>query len=121
MTTTAPTAQAEHPDDLWHIDFHLSYQPNALQPDYIRCEISRRTGDPEDKNWSHEGVTSFDAPHVTLPREGQDTIPYMLYHLDQIKAWLMEEHVRAIWNDTQPKIGPEVGLPRPKPPNLTVA
>lgn len=116
MTETPQEAVPQSHNDVWHVDFHLQYKPDEVNAYFINCAVARRVGDPEAKDWRHEGCASFDAPAVVPPREGQEVIPYLLFHLDEVKQWLMEEHVRLTWNDAVEKFGPQVALPRLKAP-----
>lgn len=110
MTETAPEAPAQDVTEMWHVDFHMSTEPSALTPNYINCQVSRRVPGPDPRKWEIEGIASFDAPPLIIPRVGADLIPYLIYHLDEVKSWLIEEHVRRVFNGQEEKIGPEVGV-----------
>lgn len=111
MTETAPKAPPADVTELWHVDFHLSYEPSSLTPYYINCDVSKRIPHRDKGEWQIEGIASFDAPALVVPRAGADLIPYLIYHLDEIKSWLVEEHVRRVFNGQEEKIGDKVGLP----------
>lgn len=113
MTDTAPQAQPKHVPELWHVDFHLSIDMEALSSDYIKCEVSHRTGGDDPQPWYINGIASFEAPPVILPRAGAELIPYLLYHLDSIKQWLTEEHVRRTFNGSTEIIDNKVGIDSP--------
>lgn len=110
MTETAPQALPPDVSELWHVDFHMAIEPSALAPSYIKCEVSRRAPGPDPKRWHMEGIASFDAPPVIIPRVGAELIPYLIYHLDEVKQWLIEEHVRRTFNGQTETIGPDVGV-----------
>lgn len=116
MTETAPEAPTPVPQDVWHLDFFLCFDPNALQPCYVNVDIARKYKVGEESTWERAGTASFDGPAVIPPRADQDFIPYMLYHLDELKSWLMEEHVRNVWNDGENKIPETIALPIIKAP-----
>lgn len=118
MTETPQDAVPEQPEDIWHVDFHMSRRPDALSPDYINCQIARGKHPHEDNTFKLEGMASFEAPSIVPPRVGQDLVPYFLYHLDQIKQWLMEEHVKMTWNDERKPITAHVGLPPVQAPKI---
>lgn len=97
MTEHAPEAQPQRQTEVWHIDFHMSYEPAALAPYYMRAEISRRLpGDPE-PTWHMDGIASFDCPPLVPPLKGALLIPYLVYHLDEVKQFLHEEHVKDVF------------------------
>lgn len=111
MEQTAPSAPKPGQTEVWHVDFHMSYEPDSLAPNYLNCQVSRRVPNTDPAQWHMEGVASFDCPPVIVPRVGADLIPYMIYHLDEVKSWLIEEHVRRVFNGQQEAFGPDVAIP----------
>lgn len=113
MTDHAPKAPVENATEMWSVDFTLSYDPDSLAPMWINCSASRREPGTLPGQWHHEGISSFQAPSLIPPKAGADLVPYLVYHLDEIKMWLTEEHVRRVFNGAELKIGPDVGQPAP--------
>ena len=89
MTETPPEAVPQSPDDIWHVDFHMSHSPSYNKPDYVNCQIARGKHPHAQHDFKLEGFASFDGPTIVPPRVDQELIPYLLYHLDMVKEWLM--------------------------------
>lgn len=102
-----PAASGER----WHLSFFISYHPDELHGKYINCQISHLPPGTHPREWKLDGIASFEGPDLTPPRRGAETIPYLLFHLDEIKAWLVEEHVRHTFNGSAQTISDEVGIP----------
>lgn len=117
MTETAPQAPTVPQTEVWHIDFHLSYEPQALASHYVNCQMAYRPQAPDPQPWIIDGIASFDAPSLIPPRDGADLIPYLIYHLDEVKAWLIEEHVRRVFNGQEEKIRPQACVANPYDPD----
>jgi len=117
MEKNKTPAASTTPGDVWHIDLSIQYDPDALQPYYTNCQVARGIMQANKRDWKFEGIASFDGVALVPPREGQDVIPYLLYHLDEIKGWLMEEHVRAAFNAESLQFSPAFGLPALKAPS----
>lgn len=115
MTENAPEALAPDQTEVWHVDFHLSWEPECLTPRYLRAEVSHRPAGPKPQEWAIEGIASFEAPTLVVPRVGAEVLPYLIYHLDEIKGWLIEEHVRRVFNGQEETISNKVGVMNPPP------
>ena len=84
MTETPQDAVPQSPDDIWHIDFHLSRTGGAVSPYYLNCQIARSQQPWRDNEFKLEGMATFEAPAIVPPRVGQELVPYLLYHLDMV-------------------------------------
>lgn len=115
MTKTAPEAPQENVTEVWHVDFHMSYEPGSLSPAYINVQVSRREPGAGEPAWHYDGIASFDAPSIVLPRAGAPLIPYLVYHLNTFREWLTTEHVLRELNGATEVISEDVGLST-KPP-----
>jgi hypothetical protein len=111
MTKTAPQAPTAETDVLYHVDFHLSFEPNALQKYWGSCDVAKGIRQGDETVWEHDGIASFDVPPLAVPRVGQDIIPYFIYHLEQWRDWLTQEHVSRVFGGVEAKIGTGVGEP----------
>lgn len=97
MEETAPEAPEVPHTEVWHVDFHMSFEPKAIAPNYLSAQVSRREPGTGEEPWHIEGIASFDCPPVVPPKLGADVIPYLLWHLEEIKQYLHEEHVRDVF------------------------
>lgn len=97
MTDQAPEAQNQRQNELWHIDFHMAFEPESLTPYYISAQLSHRTPGRPEPTWHIDGIASFEGPPLTPPRKGSLIIPYLVYHMDEIKQFLHEEHVKDVF------------------------
>lgn len=113
MVDRAPQAQEKEVTELWHVDFHMSYEPGALAPAYIRCEVSRREPGTGEPHWHMDGLASFEAPALVIPRAGAALIPYLVYHIDEFKRFLTTEHVVRSLSGTSEDISDKVGVKIP--------
>lgn len=116
MSENAPEAPRPGQTEVWHVDFHMSIEPDSLSPVYIRTEVSRRVPNTDPAEWHFDGIASFDAPAMVIPRAGAPLIPYLLYHLEEFKRWLTVEHVTGELNGTAQAIGHDVGVVAPPTP-----
>lgn len=110
MSDTAHDAPPEVDHEMWSASFTLHFTPDALAPFWINCEVGYRTGGPHPQPWVLDGIASFDAPTLLPPREGSSLIPYLIYHIDEIKSWLTEEHVRRVFNGQEETIRKQLCL-----------
>lgn len=111
MAENAPGALPAGQTEVWHVDFHMSLEPDSLSPNYMSCQVSRRPPGQDTPEWHYDGIASFEVPSLVIPRVGAELIPYLLYHLREISDWLTTEHVVRELGGAGILIGDKVGVP----------
>lgn len=110
MAENAPSALPPGQTEVWHVDFHMSLEPDSLSPNYLSCQVSRRVPESDPAEWHMDGIASFECPSAVIPRVGAPLIPYLIYHLREISDWLTTEHVVRELGGVNLTIGPDVGV-----------
>lgn len=112
MTETPANEPISASDVVWQVSFYMEYRPESMLPQHFRAEIAK--GTPEGDGWkfNHDGIATFEGPRIIPPREGGQLIQYLLYHLTEIKEFLVQEHVQRVLSGAELVMCKEVTLPR---------
>lgn len=112
MTETPANEPISASDVIWQVSFYMEYRPESMLPQHFRAEVAKGTPEGDAWRYEHDGIATFEGPAIIPPRHGGQLLQYLLYHLTEIKEFLVQEHVNRVMNGAELVMDPKVTVPR---------
>lgn len=109
MTETQPLVVATKRDDHWIVSYCVHIDPGDAVPVYTHAVISKCDESGETPHWTDVSEQTFHGISAMPPTAGHQVIPYLVYHLDQVRAWLVAAHEAEVLTDQVRYISAAIG------------